>query len=193
MEQNPSKKVQILESALELIKENGFHGCPISQVAKQASVAAGSVYTYFESKDEMILELYAYVKTEVAKKISEKDDPKKNFEARFFDLWNNVTSLYREKPAFQSFLDQFSSSPYNTEAVQLEYDPLGQWMEAFFKEGVESGQLKALNPKIISIMVLGSLISLVRFTTYFKAKTASAAQDLHLIPQMVWDGIKFHS
>lgn len=191
MDQNSNKKVQILESALELIRENGFHGCPISQVAKHASVAAGSVYTYFSSKDEMILELFRYVKTEVAKRIGEKDDPKKNFEDRFFDLWDSVTLLYREKPAFQSFLDQFSSSPYNTEEVQLGEDPLGKWMESFFAEGIASGHLKQLNPKIISIMVMGSLISLVRFTTYFKAETASAAHDLHLIPKMVWDGIKF--
>lgn len=191
MDQNTGKKVQILESALELIRENGFHGCPISQVAKQAAVAAGSVYTYFESKDEMILELYRFVKSEVMKEISEKDDPKKNFEDRFFDFWNNLTSLYQERPAFQSFLDQFSSSPYNTDAIQLENDPWGEWTVAFFKEGVESGYLRPLNPKILSIMVMGSIISLIRFKTYFKTKTASASQDLHLIPKMVWDGIKF--
>lgn len=191
MDQIANKKVLILESALELIRENGFHGCPISQVAKQASVAAGSVYTYFESKDEMILELYRYVKLVVLEEIREKDDPEKNFEARFFDFWNNLTSLYREKPAFQSFLDQFTSSPYNTDTVQLEDDPWGRWTEAFFRAGVESGQLRPLNPKILSIMVMGSAISLIRYTTYFKAKTASASQDLHLIPKMVWDGIKF--
>lgn len=191
MDQTIGKKAQILESALELIRENGFHGCPISQVAKHASVAAGSVYTYFESKDEMILELYRYVKSEVLKEISEKDDPKKNFEERFFDFWNNLTSLYQERPAFQSFLDQFSSSPYNTDAIQRESDPWGEWTVAFFKEGVESGYLRPLNPRILSIMVLGSIISLIRFKTYFKIKTASASEDLHLIPKMVWDGIKF--
>src|SRR5690606_15171030 len=191
MDQNSSKKVQILESALELIRENGFHGCPISQVAKHASVASGSVYTYFESKDELIYELYRYVKSEVLKEISEKDDPKKNFEDRFFDFWDNLTSLYQERVAFQSFLEQFTSSPYNTESMQLETDPWGKWTEAFFREGVESGQLRPLNPKILSMMVMGSVISLIRFKTYFKTKTASASHDLHLISKIVWDGIKF--
>lgn len=191
MNQNPSKKVQILESALELIRENGFHGSPISQVAKHAGVAAGTVYTYFESKDEMILEIYRYVKSELMKEISKKDDPKKNFEERFFDFWNNLILLYQEKPAFQSFLDQFSSSPYNTDALQLEVDKWGEWMEAFFKEGIDSGELRPLSPKILYMMVMGSAISLIRFTTYFKAMTAPSAKDLHLIPKMVWDGIKY--
>jgi AcrR family transcriptional regulator len=193
MEQISNKKVQILESALELIRENGFHGCPISQVAKHASVAAGSVYTYFESKDEMILELYRYVKSEVLKEISEKDDPNKHFEERFFDFWNNLTSLYQKRPAFQSFLDQFTSSPFNTDELQLENDPWGEWTVAFFKEGVESGHLRPLNPRILSIMVMGSIISLIRFKVYFKTKSASASEDLHLISKMVWDGIKNQS
>ncbi len=191
MEQNSQKRVQILESALELIRENGFHGCPISQVAKRAGVAAGSVYTYFESKDEMILELHRYVKSVVYLEISEKDDPQKNFEERFFDFWNNLTLFYQEKPAFQSFLDQFTSSPYNTEATQLEDDPWGRWMEAFFGSGVETGQLRPINPKILRMMVIGSAISYIRFTTFYKAKLAASSDDLHLIPQMVWDGIKF--
>jgi hypothetical protein len=75
--------------------------------------------------------------------------------------------------------------------MQLENEPWGQWTEAFFKEGVEAGELRPLNPKILSMMVIGSAISLIRFKTYFKTKSASASQDLHLIPKMVWDGIKF--
>ena len=190
MEQISNKKVQILESALELIREHGFHGCPISQVAKHASVASGTVYTYFDSKDEMIFELYRYVKSEILKEISEKDDLQKNFEERFYDFWDNLTSLYQERPAFQSFLDQFTSSPYNTDAIQLENDPWGEWTMAFFKEGIESGDLRSLNPRILAIMVMGSIISLIRFRIYFKTKSASASEDLHLISQMVWDGIK---
>lgn len=190
MEQISNKKVQILESALELIREHGFHGCPISQVAKHASVASGTVYTYFDSKDEMIFELYRYVKSEILKEISEKDDLQKNFEERFYDFWDNLTSLYQERPAFQSFLDQFTSSPYNTDLIQLENDPWGEWTMAFFKEGIESGDLRSLNPRILAIMVMGSIISLIRFRIYFKTKSASASEDLHLISQMVWDGIK---
>ena len=55
------KKKCIIQSALDLIQEHGFHGCPVSMVAKNAGVAAGTIYTYFENKDSLIIGIYEYV------------------------------------------------------------------------------------------------------------------------------------
>jgi len=49
------KKKCIIQSALDLIQENGFHASPVSQVAKNAGVAASTIYTYFENKDALII------------------------------------------------------------------------------------------------------------------------------------------
>lgn len=43
-------KSKILDAALELFAKQGFHNTTIEQVADQASMAKGSVYTYFNSK-----------------------------------------------------------------------------------------------------------------------------------------------
>ena len=55
-EQKPGgdKRTAIFESTLALVREQGFHGTPMSQVAKKAGVAAGTLYLYFESKDHLI-------------------------------------------------------------------------------------------------------------------------------------------
>ena len=45
----PDKREAILKSTLELIKDNGFHGTPISLIAKNAGVASGTIYHYFPS------------------------------------------------------------------------------------------------------------------------------------------------
>lgn len=51
------KKELILESALELFAENGFHGTSISQIAKKAGISKGLIYNYFESKNEILSEI----------------------------------------------------------------------------------------------------------------------------------------
>ncbi|WP_332913757.1 TetR/AcrR family transcriptional regulator [Algoriphagus boritolerans] len=84
MDQTQDKRILILESALELIRENGFHGTPVSIVAKHAGVAAGTVYTYFKSKDELIVALYHYVKAGLLSEISAKDHASDPFQKRFF-------------------------------------------------------------------------------------------------------------
>jgi len=48
----------ILNAALELFAENGYHSTPISAIAKKAGVSKGLIYNYFKSKEEILLVLY---------------------------------------------------------------------------------------------------------------------------------------
>jgi AcrR family transcriptional regulator len=48
------KKTLIMDSALELIAENGYQDVSISNIARRAGISKGLMYNYFESKDELI-------------------------------------------------------------------------------------------------------------------------------------------
>ena len=49
-----TKKALILDSALHLFAEQGFHATSISKIAKQAKISKGLMYNYFESKEELL-------------------------------------------------------------------------------------------------------------------------------------------
>src|SRR3954453_6062189 len=55
---SPDKREAILAAALRLIARLGLHASPMSAVAREAGVAAGTLYLYFESKEAMINALY---------------------------------------------------------------------------------------------------------------------------------------
>ncbi|WP_078427673.1 TetR/AcrR family transcriptional regulator [Alkalihalobacterium alkalinitrilicum] len=48
----------LLDSALRLFKEKGFDEVHVEEIAKEAGTSKGSFYTYFKSKDAVILEQY---------------------------------------------------------------------------------------------------------------------------------------
>ncbi|MBN1822644.1 MAG: TetR/AcrR family transcriptional regulator [Prolixibacteraceae bacterium] len=54
------KKELIMNSALELFAEKGFHATSISLIAKKAGISKGLTYNYFESKKEILDELIAH-------------------------------------------------------------------------------------------------------------------------------------
>lgn len=54
-----NKRVAILEAALRVFAESGFHTSTVDQVAEAAGVAKGTVYLYFRSKNELLDELVA--------------------------------------------------------------------------------------------------------------------------------------
>lgn len=51
------KRKIILEAALELFAENGFHATAISMIAKKAGISKGLAYNYFVSKHDILEEI----------------------------------------------------------------------------------------------------------------------------------------
>jgi AcrR family transcriptional regulator len=51
------KKQLIIDTALKLFAEHGFHATSISQIAKKAGISKGLTYNYFNSKKEILDEI----------------------------------------------------------------------------------------------------------------------------------------
>ncbi len=54
----PDKRRMILDAAITVFARQGFHHCRVSDVADEAGVAYGLVYHYFDSKEEILNELF---------------------------------------------------------------------------------------------------------------------------------------
>jgi AcrR family transcriptional regulator len=52
------KRRQILDAAIHVFARQGFHACRVSDIADDAGVAYGLVYHYFNSKDQVLNELF---------------------------------------------------------------------------------------------------------------------------------------
>jgi len=70
------KRERILEAAVKVFARNGFHATRVSEVAKAAGVADGTIYLYFKSKEELLFSLFedridkllVYMREELPKK-----------------------------------------------------------------------------------------------------------------------------
>jgi len=49
------KKQRIQEAAIRIMAEHGYHGTTVSQIARAAGVADGTIYLYFENKDDLLI------------------------------------------------------------------------------------------------------------------------------------------
>ncbi|MDC1221502.1 TetR/AcrR family transcriptional regulator [Salibacteraceae bacterium] len=58
------RKAQILDAALHVFAEEGYHSASVSKVAKRAEISKGLIYNYFHSKEEvlraLIIDLFDY-------------------------------------------------------------------------------------------------------------------------------------
>jgi TetR/AcrR family fatty acid metabolism transcriptional regulator len=58
------KRDAILRAAIRTFARNGFFGAQVADVARTAGVAAGTVYLYFRSKDDLLVSIFEGVMTE---------------------------------------------------------------------------------------------------------------------------------
>ena len=54
------KYQRILEAAVKVFAERGFHQSTISQIAREAGVADGTIYLYFKNKDDILVQFFQY-------------------------------------------------------------------------------------------------------------------------------------
>ncbi|MCC9165583.1 TetR/AcrR family transcriptional regulator [Pontibacter harenae] len=187
MEPLAEKKKAIFESTLELVNENGFHGTPMSMVAKRAGVAAGTIYHYFESKDSLICELFQSIEAQRLNVLKEADDKTLPYQDRFFNVWRSLYLFYIKNPNVLKFYEQFVNSPYNSTKKGGGFKPYLNLIFSFFEEGVNEGILRKVDPQVLGVMVHGNIISTAKIHVHGTISLSEEA--LKLIQQIVWDGI----
>lgn len=55
---NRPKYRLIIDAAVDVIAEHGFHGAQVSKIAKQAGVADGTIYIYFKNKEDLLISVF---------------------------------------------------------------------------------------------------------------------------------------
>ena len=58
MKREKPKYKQIIDAAVIVIAENGYHQAQVSKIAKQAGVADGTIYLYFKNKESILISLF---------------------------------------------------------------------------------------------------------------------------------------
>ena len=94
----PDKRRAILDAAITVFARQGFHSARVSDVAAEAGVAYGLVYHYFDSKDQMLNELFSErwaLLVEASREVRQGDAPPRD---KLAGVANFIIESYRHEP-----------------------------------------------------------------------------------------------
>ena len=81
---NKEKYYRIIDAATKVFAKKGFYQAKVSEIAKEAQVADGTIYLYFENKDDILISLFeeqmTLVLDNMSKQIAEEKDAVKKIE-----------------------------------------------------------------------------------------------------------------
>ena len=157
------KRQQILSAAEKLIAEVGFQGLSMQKLAKEAGVAAGTIYRYFDDKDHLIDDVRVLVTQRVADAVQDGVNDSDPIKQRYRTMWLNIWNLAGTNLAAIKNRVQYDSLPITNSLNfrELERKMFAQ-VELLFNEGKEQGLFKPLHNEVLSGLSLAASVSLAR-------------------------------
>jgi len=84
MKRNSDKYNRIIEAAVKVFARKGFYNAKVSEIAKEAKVADGTIYLYFQNKDDILISLFEVAMEKILRnmkgRLSRIEDPIKKIE-----------------------------------------------------------------------------------------------------------------
>lgn len=109
---DPNKIPIIFKASLKLIGSDGIAGLTMARIAREAGMATGTLYIYFQNKEELMNELYHKLEKEAIERFLRgysKDQP---FMKSLRIIWINYLMHRIEHHEESMFLEQYYRSPY---------------------------------------------------------------------------------
>jgi TetR/AcrR family transcriptional repressor of multidrug resistance operon len=185
-----AKEKLILETALRLIMRTGLSGLKMSDLAKEAGVATGTVYIYFDDKPALIQRLYAYLLRKSLSDLKAGISGTDPLRVKIQKVTRNYLDENLLHPEYTAFFEQYFRSPYfvDSETIRAEENSVMQPIYDLVVEGQQQTIIKEANPDLLVTLVCGMLDELAR-QAHFTQQPISE-QDWELTFSVIWDGVK---
>ncbi|MFC6333684.1 TetR/AcrR family transcriptional regulator [Paenibacillus septentrionalis] len=154
----------ILNAALKVIAENGFHGAQVSKIAKEAGVADGTIYLYFKNKEDILISLFQ-------QRLGALVD---QFHASIQDTHSAADALRTvchihyselERNIHLAYVTQIELRQSNIElrkAIGASVKPYIKLIEHILERGVQSGEFRSnLDVKLTRSLIFGAMDEVV--------------------------------
>lgn len=155
------KNRKIINTAIEIFSEKGFNKTTMQEIAEEAGVGKGTIYRFFNSKEDMVSSLLEISIDEISEQISSAisplDDPLEKMKAiikveldYYYANRNLARFLVREMWGYQSkFLDH----------IRKIRESRATTIEQIIEEGMQKNQFKTLDPQTITASLEGMILA----------------------------------
>ncbi len=142
---------QIFDATDRLMAKEGLHHLSMHKLAKEAGIAAGTIYLYFKSKDELLAKFAHRVFNKFVVSIEEGFDENQSFFEQYRKMWWNIWHFLQENPTILSNMNQYQSLP---EFIEIFKTLENSCWERFCIKGQAENVLADLDPHMLFLLSL---------------------------------------
>lgn len=181
------KREDILDAALGLFAERGFHGTAMPEIAAAAGIATGTIYRHFVSKEALVNELYRRSKQALLDALLG-NVPADTLRVQFHHLWWSLVRFAEQQPRAFAFLELHHHGSYlDAESRAIEMRVLVP-IAAVLELGRARGETKAMPPQALIVTVWGAFVGMIKAARlgYYLLTDTLCTQ----VEETCWDAIR---
>jgi TetR/AcrR family fatty acid metabolism transcriptional regulator len=154
------KRRLIVDAAIQVFADKGYHESRISDIAQHAEIAYGLVYHYFKNKEEILDTIFRERWGGFIDAVQSIADDERNVEEKLLSIAAVTLTAYRRRPEWVKILvfeiqrTQRFADPDRVELV----GQIFRLITRILREGQERGELRAdLDPALACSIFVGGL------------------------------------
>lgn len=158
-----NKREKIIAAAAKFFGEKGYHNTTTAEIAQAAGVAAGTIYIYFSSKEDLLVAVFEEFLERHMMRLSDGVDKEAGPEAKLRRLIVLGLALMEENPdSARIFLSQLRQSTTMIKMVAKRSSrAYRSIIESVLDEGVRAGIFRPMDTRAVATMVFGAFQNLV--------------------------------
>ncbi|MCI2425545.1 TetR/AcrR family transcriptional regulator [Candidatus Acetothermia bacterium] len=189
----PKRKKWIIEAAVAAFAQKGFHLTSMREIAKSAAVAIGTLYHYFDSKEEMLNDILRAEIDVLQRALAEITQSNRSAKeqidavlqlcfARLAKDKSLTKLIFCEKViAHDKFRDNFRSLQ----------DTIISHLQKIITRGIAKGEIARCNPSLVAALIMGAITVMVGKIVDTEESSEGinqheVAQQLH---NLLWQGL----
>ncbi len=149
---------KLLEKATQVFAQRGSQATTIADIAKAANIAQGTIYLYFQSKEELLGECIEKIINPEIEAILDSTKGIEDAMDRLYEFFVQHVQLVQQKPYIARFL---TVEARNNEDFYLSwpgYSPLKRyldWVENIAEEAILEKRIRPLDTKAFALLIVG--------------------------------------
>lgn len=192
-EKDRGKHEQIMDAAVKVFAKKGFYNSKVSEIAREASVADGTIYLYFKNKDDILISLFEEKMQlwiqRVDEAVAEVDDPLAKVRAFVSQHLFMIQEHKNLAEVMQIELRQ--SSKFMRRYVPVKYLEYLDLIGKIIEEGIQKGVIRPdVVPAIAKRAIFGALDEMLLYWVLAKKPKYSLEQSVEQISHLFIDGLR---
>ena len=152
------KRKRILDAAIRVFAEHGYHGSRVGDIAEDAGVAHGLLYHYFSSKEEVLQTIFVENWGQLIARFRAVEESDETAEKKLEGIAKILLRTWRNDPALVTVMVRDVARSEQLQGQVLEVREAFAILQRVIEHGQASGDFRPdVDPRFASWIVYGGL------------------------------------